>query len=660
MTARQLAARGVRVVVVTVAALAALAAVVAAAALVSVVPAGAQVPDLPDTLHGQHLVIRTERFASTHTTSLAGDYRVESPTARGTVRTFMLSSTSLLGSVTTKDQVDAVVDLEYLLPGPMRLMVLTEGTLSNDVRNNLSTLPGINNTASTFAGVGGRYTDAAGTRFGLAVGGAYNRQLNVEDAGLALYGELAAALDLGDYRVMLDGTGRWQNLAPRHNANGAFRARVDREYDEGAHGSLDLTIDATRTDLYLKRPEQDVLQFGGLSFDALQSRAETRVRVSPQLHYPVADDLAFDLVATVATVTLGQQERPDELPPLSRDPVPFHFGRGDLETGVVIGAQWRPATVSFDARLEYVAREQRNTVDPVGVASEIELRRRRETGAQNDFVSRQLQVAGNAQALLGDFDTVGVNASASIYRYDTPSRTNFFDRDEQVFQTQLRYARRFSRNLSLSLTGQVFVTHLVYLFGQNSNDNNWNRVFRIVPSVRYEVPGVARNRFEAEVLANYTDYDFEGRTQNVRGRSYRELRLRDSLDITISSTLGLSARGEVRISERGSFSWGRFAESLLERTRTEGLEAEAFTTAVGSLTFAAGGRLARAKSFRVGSTNDLEPYSDITSFGPTARVLADVGERSRLEGSGWWEHRFEESTLVARVPWLFLTVSVRL
>lgn len=623
-------------------------------------PARAQVPDLPDSLAGQHLVIRTERFASTHTTSLAGDYRVESPVTRGTVRTFMLSSTSLLGSVTTKDQIDAVVDLEYVLPGAMRLMVLTEGTLSNDVRNNLSTLPGINNTASTFAGIGGRYTDAAGTRIGVAVGGAYNRQLNVEDAGLALYGELAAALDLGDYRVMLDGTGRWQNLAPRHNANGALRARVDRQYDEGAYGSLDLSLDATKTDLYLKRPEQDVLQFGGLSFDALQSRAETRVRVAPQLHYPVSDDLAFDLLATIGTVTLGQQERPDELPPLSRDPVPFHFGRGDLETGVVIAAQWRPRSVLFDARLEYVAREQRNTVDPVGDASEIELRRRRESGAQNDFVSRQLQLAGNTQVLLGAFDTVGVNASASIYRYDTPSRTNYFDRDEQVFQAQLRYARSFSANLSFSLTGQVFVTHLVYLFGQNSNDNNWNRVFRIFPSVRYELPGVARNRFEAEVLANYTDYDFEGRTQNVRGRSYRELRLRDSLDVTISSTLGLSARGEVRISERGSFSWGRFAESLLERTRTEGLEAEAYSGVVGGMTFAAGGRLARAKSFRVGSTNDLEPYSDITSFGPTARVRADVGERTQVEGSGWWEHRFEESTLVARVPWLFLTISVRL
>lgn len=623
-------------------------------------PLAAQIPDLPDTLYGQHVVLRTERFASTHTTSLAGDYRVESPMTRGTVRTFMLSSTSLLGSATTKDQIDAVVDLEYILPGSMRLMMLTEGTLSNDVRNNLSTLPGINNTAATFVGVGGRYFDASGNRIGVAIGGAYNRQLNVEDAGLAVYGELAAALDVGDYQVQLDGTGRWQNLSPRHNSNGTFRARVDKQYEEGAFGSLEATIDATRTDLYLKRPEQDLIQFGGLAFDALQSRAETRVRITPQLHYPVADDMAFDLAAMVSTVALGQQERPDELPPLARDPVPFHFGRGDLEIGVVVGAHWQPRSVRFDARLEYVAREQQNTVDPVGAPNELELRRRRETGAQNDFASRQVLLAGSLDVQLGDFDTVGVNGSASIYRYDTPSRTNYFDRDEQILQAQLRYARSFGGYLGFSLVGQIYLTHLVYLFGENSNDNNWNRVFRIVPSVRYELPGVARNRFEAEVLANYTDYDFEGRTQNVRGRSYRELRLRDSLDVSITSTLGLAARGELRISERGSFSWDRFAESLIERTRTEGLEAETSTTAVDGMIFAIGGRLARAKSFRVGSTNELEPFSDITSVGPIARVAADVGAATIVEGSGWWEHRFEESRLVARVPWLFITVSLRL
>ena len=622
--------------------------------------AAGQVPTLPDTLFGQHIVVRSERFASTHTTSLAGDYRFTAQRSRGSIRTYMLSSTSMLGESSTKDQIDAVVDVEYLVPGSMRLMLLTEGTLSNDVRNNLTTIPGINNTAATFVGVGGRYVDEQGNRGGVAVGGAYNRQLNVEDAGLALYAELATETTLSDYRMRLDGTGRWQNLAPRQIGNGSLRLSLEREYDEGAIGSLDATLDATTTDHYLKRSDDDVLLFGGPSFEALQSRAETRLRVLPRLFYPINDELAFELSATLGTVAVGQQESDDGLPPLPRAPIPFHFGRGDLEIGMMLGTRWAGPGIAFDGRMEYLAREQRNTVEPVAEHSEIDLRRRRETGSANDFVSRQVLLGGSVGLYLSSSDTLSANASASIYRYDTPSRTNTFDRDEQVVQGELRYTRRFSRYVSLSLASQFYLTHLVYLSGQNSNDNNWNRVFRIVPGVRYDLPDVLSNRFEAEVLANYTDYDFEGRTQNIRGRSFRELRLRDSLDVAITHTLALNARGEIRISERGSFSWDRFAESLIERTRTEGLEVEAATMALDGLMFSAGGRLARAKSYRLASAGTLEPYSDITSVGPSARIVARFGERSSIEGSGWWEHRFNESTLMATVPWLFLTITVQL
>ncbi|MBC8146139.1 MAG: hypothetical protein H7X80_11195, partial [bacterium] len=572
-----------------------------------------QVPDLPDSLYRQHIVARSERFASTHTTSLAADYFAESLRARGSVRTYILSTTSLVEGATTKDQIDAVVDLEYLVPGTMRLMLLTEGTLTNDVRNNLTTIPGINNTAATFAGVGLRFVSDEGNRAGIAFGGAYNRQLNVEDAGLAVYGEVAAESEMADYRVRVDGTGRWQNLSPRQIGNATARMHIDREYDEGGYLSIDATLDATTTDLYLKRSDLDVIQFGGPSFDALQSRAETRVRVSPQLRYPVADDMTFELSATVATVAVGQQESQDGLPPLPRDPIPFYFGRSDLEMGAIVGARYNPDGFLFDARMEYLVREQRNIVDPVGDANDAELRRRRETSAANDFVSSQVLITSSSEIYLSRRDTVGAQASASIYRYDTPSRTNNFDRDEQVIQAQLRYARGFSPYLGFSIAGQIYLTHIVYLLGENSNDNNWNRVFRVVPAVRFELPDLLLNRFEAEVLANYTDYDFEGRTQNIRGRSYREIRLRDSLDLIVTRTLGFNARGELRISERGSFSWDLFAESLIERTRTEGLEAEAVTTVLDGLLFGAGGRLARAKSFRRATSGVLEPFSDITS-----------------------------------------------
>jgi hypothetical protein len=293
--------------------------------------------------------------------------------------------------------------------------------------------------------------------------------------------------------------------------------------------------------------------------------------------------------------------------------------------------------------------------------NEQELKSRRATNAQNDFIAQQLLLAGQGQYRIARYDTVEMNGSIAIYRYDTPSSLNFFDKDGQSIQGQVRYARSFSPMLDFAIYAQMFLTHLVYLSGQNSNDNNWNRVFRIAPSVNYRLGGSFANYLETEVLANYTQYDFEGRTQTIRGRSFRELHLLDSLSLSITETLQLIGRGDLRVSERGSFNWTEFAESPLERTRTEGLEAELASSAIDGLLFGVGGRLSRVKNYRSDPrTVVLEPFSDRTSFGPTARFQARLSERTEVIFSGWWEHDFEESRLVGRTPILFLTVGMKL
>jgi hypothetical protein len=218
----------------------------------------------------------------------------------------------------------------------------------------------------------------------------------------------------------------------------------------------------------------------------------------------------------------------------------------------------------------------------------------------------------------------------------------------------------FSPRLSFAIYGQMFLTHLVYLFGENSNDNNWNRVFRLSPSVRYDLGRSFQTNLEAEVLANYTQYDFEGRTQTIRGRSFRQMRLRDSTALAITGTLVLAVQGDLQIFERGSFDWIKFAESPLERTRIEGAEAALTTTAVAGIEFSAGGRLSRAKTYTASASGEMLPATDHTSFGPTARIRLRLSELSDVQFYGWWEHRFENSELVDRVPTLFLTVGVKL
>jgi hypothetical protein len=622
--------------------------------------ARAQVPEFPDTLDRQWIMARAERYAATHTTSLTTDYQLMQSHAQGIVRTNLSSTTTLLGSPSTKDQVDALVDLEYILPSSMRLFFITEGTLTNDLQHD-ALIPGVNNTAASFVGIGGRAVDQNGNKIGLAVGGAYNRQLNVEDAGGGIYTEANGRFDLAGYQLDIDGKGRWYNVAPRHNGNAYLEARINRQFEEGAVTTLDARYEIINTDLYIKRSEDDVIHYGGLTYDGLQARREGRFLLNSTLGYPVADKLGLDFSLSVANQRIGQEELSEGLPPLPRDPEPYHYDRKEFSFGATGRLSWTTPSFTGIARLVYSTNEQYNTVDPIGAVNSQELRTRRATNAQNDFIAQQLLLAGSGEYRPARYDTLSMNGSIAIYRYDTPSPTNYFDKDEQSIQGQIRYGRSFSPLLDFAIYGQMFLTHLVYLSGQNSNDNNWNRVFRLAPSVDYHLGESFGNYLETEVVANYTEYDFEGRTQTIRGRSFRELHLRDSLSLGITGTLRLMGQGDLRVSERGSFNWSEFAESPLERTRTEGLEAELATTSVEGVLFGVGGRLSRVKSYQADQrTAILEPFSDRTSFGPTARFEARLSDRTMVIFSGWWEHRFEESRLVARDPILFLTVGMKL
>lgn len=621
--------------------------------------ASAQVPEFSDTLRGETFVARSERFASTQSTTLSTDYHLRAGLLNGLVRSHLLSSTTLIGDPATKDQVDLVVDLDYLLPGSMRLFTLTEGTLTNDVRGAGTLVPGLNNTGALFTGVGGRFFDDDSNRIGIAVGAAYNRQLNVEDAGGGVYGEMIGRTNLSEYNMSVDARARWYNIAPRHNSNGYLDLRIERDFPEGGRGDFSFRYDLNNTDNYVRGQDATVTGID-LTYDGVQARREGRMQVITGLQYIVDDDLGLDLRGIVSTGAIGQRELTEGLPPLPRDPDPFLFQRDELSIGASLGMIWTPRRSRMTLRLDYQNNEEENSVEPNGSPSELELKRKRETSAQNNFISQQLLLAGTAEYRPTGSDTVTLNGSVGIYRYDTPSLTNYFDKDEQSIQGQLRYARSFSRLLAIDITGQAFLTHLVYLSGQNSNDNNWNRIFRLAPAVSYALPGILQNRLEAEVYANYTAYDFEGRTQNIRGRSFREMHIRDSLTIGLARQLIFAARGDLRISERGSFSWDQFAESLLERIRTEGLDAELLTSRIRGVLFGVGGRLSRVKTFRIGPAGDLLPSSDRISIGPTTNIEVALSEMSYVICHGWWEHIFDDGNLASRNPSLFLTVGVRM
>ena len=619
----------------------------------------AQTPTFPDSLRSQTIVARTERFSSTHNASLELDYAVEDSTFSGLFRAYLLSSTTLIGDNSTREQADLLADVQYDLDIPINFFLLFEGTMTGEV-GEIGLIPGFDNTAATFLGIGGRARDEEGNHLGVAVGGAYNRQLNTEDAGAAIYVDGAGARDIGGYLARIEGTARWYNTAPRLNGNIAVAAGVDRQFEEGVYFSADGAFESLANDLYIKRREEDILLLGGVPFDGIRKRRDRRFRFNTFLFYPISADLSLIGDLSVTTDAVARWETEEGLTGLQREPDPFTFDQQESAVGGTIGLSYGSGSISASTSLSIRSSEQRNLVDPIGEVPDIELRRRRSTSAINDYRTNLIALDGSFETRIGRYDTVGLHGSVSIYRYDTPDTANTFDKDEAGINAGFSYGRRFSDLTRLEVDGQVYLTHLVYLFGENSIDNNWNRIIRLTPAVIYEIPELFTNRFASELIANYTEYDFQGSDGEVRGRSFRELRLRDSMVVLLGRDLGLMARGEVRIAERGSFSWRLFAESLLERSRTELLELELFHGRDSATLIGLGGKLARVRSSQVGPLGGLFPFSDRTSLGPTAHLVIPAGESTRVVATGWWEHQFIESELVDRLPWVFLRLEVGL
>jgi hypothetical protein len=109
--------------------------------------------------------------------------------------------------------------------------------------------------------------------------------------------------------------------------------------------------------------------------------------------------------------------------------------------------------------------------------------------------------------------------------------------------------------------------HFVYIFGERSADNNWNRIFKLNPIVIWQPIPTVRVSQSAEVLANYVDYDFDDALLSTRSFLYRKFRLDDSTHVVINPRLKLQASYRLELDENGKLFWDDWLEQkLITRT----------------------------------------------------------------------------------------------
>ncbi len=190
-------------------------------------------------------------------------------------------------------------------------------------------------------------------------------------------------------------------------------------------------------------------------------------------------------------------------------------------------------------------------------------------GIRTDSRLRQTAMRLEYGYKISEKQSVNLNFAYVKLQYDTPDKIyNNDDRDEQRFVLNMKYRYRFSSLLSMDVLAYSYLFHQIYIFSEQSINNNWNRIFKFNPQVNYFSKRI-RNRLSTEVMANYTVYDFENLITNTRSFIFRRYSFSDSVSVRLIGSQYGGASAKIQIEDKGSFFEKIFKQQLLQSNKSE-------------------------------------------------------------------------------------------
>ena len=177
--------------------------------------------------------------------------------------------------------------------------------------------------------------------------------------------------------------------------------------------------------------------------------------------------------------------------------------------------------------------------------------------------TRQTIMKFEADYQLDAQKTFEIDFAYAKLQYDTPDISNTEDRDEQRYIVELGYDQRFSEYLSMEWTLYTYFYHKIYLSSQQSQNNNWNRVIILNPTINYNY-GKIRNSLDTKILANYTVYDFEELFTKTRSFIFRKYSLADSLIYQVYGRIRVGIFTRIELVDKGNFFQDNWTQHLVQ------------------------------------------------------------------------------------------------
>ncbi len=482
------------------------------------------------------------------------------------------------------------------------------------------------------------------------IGYKFDDQLGIKDKGVVYTGSLfLQPLAFGKYTASGDLYYRDEHLTPRLLEERHLNLLLHANFSNEAQNRTTFEYRKLRRDYYLPFPD---LAQTAVIHHSIESRTEELTSAGDELTYRISSPLAFTLSFDASQRLIFKNQ--EFLDVTSALPVFNSRIRESHLNGNMALSYHDEGGTRAEFKMSVNERDENYSIDqPSGIDPLIFLRQQKIEELKNNGIN-QTSISFTGLHAFSSTDTIFISASSIKLMYDTPSESNYDDRDELFFLFNSGWSHRFSNKFVARLSTEVNLRHTVYIYAQRSANNLWNRVLRLSPVTEYSIPNTLNMKTFAEVIANYSVYDFEDVKQTVQSFSLRQMTIGDSTSVRLYKNIWVTSILQMRVYERGEMYWSSFTIRPLnyfdEKTAFlfVTLEKEIFKISSGFRFF---------QQVRYGYNNLEKKFENqLTSFGPTCRVEFFFPSGAKLFIDGWYQLTQESHMEAQKVPNLMMGV----
>jgi hypothetical protein len=516
---------------------------------------------------------------------------------------------------------------EYIISSPLRVGLLASNNILSDSRK-----IEINSASTSNAALFTTYTPIEKIYASPFIGFTNNRQVGENDSGL-LWGfeGMVDNLDLSNWNINADVRLRDEDITPRKNTTRNLAVVATGLFEDNVSNTIGVKLFQSRKDFYYAADPATIAAFNIVN--NIQSRTESGYTVEDRLNYNhVLSFLSLDLIGRVNYRSIDRDTRYKL--PLAASSSSFDSKVNELKIEFESNATIVTDKFNGTLRLNYSERDENNIAkNYLGYSSDLfNIRSALESMKNNSSIRGTLSFIGNYD--FSKDDHLFISLYQSKLRYDTPSSQNFDDRDEVLSIARLKYSRALTPFFTAFVNLEGTYNHVVYIFSENSSNNNVNRVIRLSSGGEYRGYNLASlNTFE--VSANYTVYDFEDLVPNFRSYSFRQLNMVDSTTLKLSRNVFINHYGYVKLSEQGDLKWAAFSTRPI-RYLKEIYSEPKLNFIISKLILSAGIRLFSLNTFTYLVKQKI-PESQYLSIAPVSEISLNVNTSLYFRLYGYYE-----------------------